>query len=99
MLIPKPSALGLHSSASTYSHFYPSLGARFSVLTYAACATVLTGLMLAVVEGDLTVGASGTGGTGARVRPLPSVGARRSILAWGVVRAVVEVCKRGIRVC
>ena len=50
--------------------------------------------MLAVVDLDLAVGASEAIGAGTGIAALASVGTGSTILAWTVVRAVVEICNK-----
>lgn len=56
-------------------------------------ASIATGVAVTLAELQLTVHTSVAGATSAGVAPLPTVGARCPILAWGVVGAIVEVCR------
>lgn len=56
-------------------------------------ASIAAGIAVTLTELQLTVHASVAWATGAGVAPLPTIGARRPVLARGVVGAVVEICR------
>lgn len=56
-------------------------------------APIATRVAVTLAEFQLTVHTSVAWATGAGVAPLPTVGACRPVLAWGVVGTVVEICE------
>lgn len=62
-----------------------------AILLVLTAATIPTGVAVTLAEFQLTVHTSVARAAGAGVTPLPAVGTRCSILAWGVVGAVIEI--------
>lgn len=62
-----------------------------AILFVLTAASIATGVAVTLAELQLTVHTSVAWATSAGVAPLPAVGARCPILAWGVVGAIVEV--------
>lgn len=56
-------------------------------------ASIAAGVAVTLAELQLTVHTSVAWATGAGVAPLPTVRARCPILAWGVMGAIVEICR------
>lgn len=56
-------------------------------------ASIATGVAVTLAEFQFTVDASEARATSTGVAPLPTVGARCPILAWGMVGAIVEICR------
>lgn len=69
---------------------WPALGRPEAHL---AAAPVATGVAVTLAELQLAVHARVARAAGAGIAPLPAVGARRPVLARGVVGAVIEICR------
>lgn len=62
-----------------------------AILLVLTAAAIPTGVAVTLAEFQLAVHTSVARAAGAGVTPLPAVGTRGSILAWGVVGAVIEI--------
>lgn len=65
--------------------------AMVAILLVLTAASIATGVAVTLAELQFTVHASVAWATDAGIAPLPTVGARCPILAWGVVGAIVEI--------
>lgn len=62
-----------------------------AILLVLTAAPIATRVAVTLAELQLTVDAGVAWSTGTGVAPLPTVGARGPVLAWGVVSTVVEI--------